>query len=326
MCVRLTMEASAPNTATRFAAAMLAAMMSWPAVATEGGLGRSVTGMTVLPDAGIVPSEPLTIFSVEQIYIDGSIGASRQVPVSGRTSLGIEGEVAFTLASVLRTWGSVGGWSFASGITLPYVWSEVTGSLSAGPGARSATDRTSNLFDLYFTPVLAGYHLSQTDHVALSFNFWAPTGEYEANALANPSLNNWTFVPQIAYTKLVPNDDMEFDVTLGLQLYTRNTATDYHNAPLLTLDVMGLKKFNNGLGVGLVVGTTQQLGNDSGPTADRLNGFVGRDVSVGPVVTLNTKLFGKNALSASLRWVPNVMSVNRLKSTRSFQAGATVAF
>lgn len=43
--------------------------------------------------------------------------------------------------------------------------------------------------------------------------------------------------------------------------------------------------FSNGLAIGLVLGTQQQLDSDSGPTADRLNGFRGRDWALGPVLT-----------------------------------------
>lgn len=43
--------------------------------------------------------------------------------------------------------------------------------------------------------------------------------------------------------------------------------------------------FSNGLAIGLVLGTQQQLDSDSGPTADRLNGFRGRDWGLGPVLT-----------------------------------------
>ncbi|MDR5809274.1 transporter [Caballeronia sp. LZ019] len=310
----------------RAAAAALLVITCSRANATEGGLGRPIAGMTVLSGIGIVPPEPVTVVSIQQMYLDGSIGGNRQVPIAGKTSLGIEGEIAFTLASILHVWGGVAGWDFASGITLPYVWTKVTGSLSAGRFSSSTSDRASNLFDMYFTPIEAGYHFTNTDHIALSFNFWAPTGHYDSNALANPSLNNWTFVPQIAYTKIVPQYNLEFDAVLGLQFYTRNTATDYHNAPLLTLDAMGIKRFSNGLGVGLVIGTVQQLGNDSGSLADRLNGFVGRDLSLGPILTYDTKVYGKHPLSASIRWVPSIASRNRLKSTNSFQATATVAF
>jgi hypothetical protein len=73
--------------------------------------------------------------------------------------------------------------------------------------------------------------------------------------LASPSLNNWTFIPQVAYTKIWPEEGVTFDVVSGVQFYTRNDATDYKNAPLFTLDVMGMKKFPGGLGLGLIVGT-----------------------------------------------------------------------
>ncbi|WP_438390303.1 SphA family protein [Caballeronia sp. DA-9] len=310
----------------RISIATVAALASiTSANATESALGRPVAGMSVLSGIGIVPPEPVTIVSIEQIYIDGSIGGNRQVPIAGKASLGVDAQIAFTLASVLRVWGGAGGWDFASGITVPYVWTEVNASFAAGRVGTSSSDRASNLFDLYFTPIVAGYHFSQTAHISLSFNFWAPTGRYDPSALANASLNNWTFVPQVAFTKFVPKYGLEFDVVGNLQFYTKNTATNYQNAPLFTLDALALKKFPNGLGMGLVLGTVQQLGNDSGPVADKLNGFVGHDFSMGPIVTYDTKIEGK-PLSASLRWVPSIVSVNRLKSTTSVMATATIAF
>ncbi|BBU33132.1 hypothetical protein BTHE68_68660 (plasmid) [Burkholderia sp. THE68] len=296
------------------------------ASATEGALGRPVAGTSVLSGVGIVPSDPVWIANLQTVYLDGSISSNRQVPIAGQRSLGLEGELSLTLASLLKVWGSYGGWAFASGITLPYVWEKVSGTFAVGQLNRTTSDRASNLYDMLFTPIEAGYHFSETDHIALSFNIWAPTGNYEAGALANPSLNNWTFVPQIAYTKLVPKYGLEFDAVMGLQFYTKNTATNYQNAPLFTLDVMGLKKFANGFGMGIVMGTVQQLGHDTGPTADRLDGFVGHDFTVGPIVTYDTKLGGKAPLSASLRWVPSVTSTNRLKSTKTFMATATLVF
>ena len=62
---------------------------------------------------------------------------------------------------------------------------------------------------------------------------------------------------------------------------------------------MGLKKFANGFGVGLVMG---------------------------PIVTCDTKIDGKLPLSASLRWVPSIAATHRLKSTSTVQATATLAF
>ncbi|WP_321797986.1 transporter [Caballeronia sp. J97] len=306
--------------------AVVSMLVAGSASATEGALGRPVAGTSVLSGVGIVPTEPAWIAGLETVYLDGSIGADRQVPIGGRSSLGVDGELSLTLASLLKVWGSAGGWAFASGITLPYVWENVAGSFSVGQLNTTTSDRVSNLYDMLFTPIEAGYHFSETDHIALSFNIWAPTGKYEAGALANPSLNTWTFVPQIAYTKIVPKYGLEFDAVMGFQFYTKNTATNYQNAPLFTLDVMGLKKFANGFGMGVVMGTVQQLGNDTGPTADRLDGFVGHDFSIGPIITYETRLGGKTPLSASLRWVPSVASTNRLKSTKTFMATATLVF
>lgn len=98
------------------------------------------------------------------------------------------------------------------------------------------------------------------------------------------------------------------------------------NAPLLTFDVMALKHLPHGISAGLIVGTVQQLGNDSGPTADKLNGFRGHDLAIGPIVTYDTKLNGKTPLSLSARWVPTVTSQNRLSSTRTFMVNAAIAF
>lgn len=243
--------------------------------------------------------EPILAVNIGELYLDGSISGSRTVPIAGKASLGIDAQVAFTLATVMKVWDTgPGAWNFASSFTLSYVWTKVTANLSAGRAGASTQDTASNLFDIYFTPIIAVYHFSKTEHVALSLNIWAPTGKYDPNALANPSLNNWTFVPQVAYTKLFPEHGLEFDAVAGLQFYTRNSATGYQNAPLFTLDTMLLKRFSNGAGVGLIAGTTQQLGDDSGPLADSLNGFRGHDWAMDPIVTYDTKIGARSLLSA----------------------------
>lgn len=311
-------------------AVVLCAALSSPtaAWATEGALGRQITGTNVQPNAGIVSPEPIWAVNLSQIYLDGNIGGSREVPIGGRTSLGLDAKVAFTLATVLKTWDTgPGRWNFASSFTLPYVWTKVNSTVT-GSGGRSAgqSDTASNLFDLYFSPIIAGYHFSETSHMALSLNIWAPTGKYNADDMANPSLNNWTFIPQVAYTKIFPDSGFQFDTVAGIQFYTRNNATDYRNAPLFSMDLMGRKVFSNGVSAGLILGTIQQLGNDSGPTADRLNGFKGHDWALGPIVTYDRKLADKRSLSLSLRWVPTISSTNRLDSNDTVMATATLVF
>lgn len=298
------------------------------AQATEGALGRQVTGTTVQPNAGIVSPEPVTVVNLSELYIDGRIKGSRETPVGRMTTLGLDGEVAFTLATLMKTWDTgLGRWNFASSVTLPYVWTRVSATLTGPRGNQDKnSDTASNLFDLYFTPIIAGYHFSQTQHMSLSLNIWAPTGKYDENALANPSLNNWTFIPQVGYTGIFPDSGMQLDATANIQFYTRNSATDYRNAPIFGLDVMARKMVGNGVGLGLVAGIQLQMGNDKGPTADKLNGFKGHDFALGPILTYDRKLADKRSLSFSLRWTPTIASTRRLDSTATFMGSAALVF
>lgn len=74
---------------------------------------------------------------------------------------------------------------------------------------------------------------------------------------------------------------------------------------------------------GVAVETVQQLGKDSGPTADKLNGFVGYDWTIGPILSYDTKLAGKAPLSFSL---PTIASNNRLNSTSTAMGTVTLLF
>ena len=73
-----------------------------------------------------------------------------------------------------------------------------------------------------------------------------------------------------------------------------------------------------------IIGTVQQLDDDTGPTANELNGFVGHEWNGGPIVTYDTKLAGKAPLGFS-RWVPSIESDKRL-SGDTIMATATLIF
>jgi hypothetical protein len=66
-------------------------------------------------------------------------------------------------------------------------------------------------------PIIASYHISQTDHLAFNFTIWAPTEEYDPNRLANLSTNTWTFIPGVAYTKIFPKPNIELSAAWSLQ-------------------------------------------------------------------------------------------------------------
>ena len=86
---------------------------------------------------------------------------------------------------------------------------------------------------------------------------------------------------------------MEFD--------TEDPATHYQNGILSDLEVLAIKRFKNGLGIGFVESWIQQVNDDAGAPA-ALNGFAGRAFGIGPIATYSTKV-GKSHLDLSARWI-----------------------
>src|SRR6266513_5353835 len=94
---------------------------------------------------------------------------------------------------------------------------------------------------------------------------------------------------------------MEFD--------TEDPATRYQNGILSDLEVLAIKRFKNGLGIGFVESWIQQVNDDKGAPA-ALNGFLGRAFGIGPIVTYSTKL-GKSHLDLNARYVHEFENRNR---------------
>jgi hypothetical protein len=288
--------------------AAMALCTSQRASATEGGIGRPITGMQVAPYAGIVPPTSDWIISVTSIYYEGSLGASKTIPIAGTVTAGLDYQVSYNLINSVKTWGiTAAGWNFASSFGVPIQYTGVSSFHGVLPD-----DHATQFADLFFTPVVAGYHLTKTDHIALSVQIYAPTGAYSTGNLANAGQNTWTITPTIAYTKLLPGKDIELSLNYGVEFYTPNNDTHYHNAPVSVLDVLALKRFAGGWGAGIVGGWIQQLGDDTGGLANLTGGAQGHAVGIGPMVTW-TGTVSKTPVSASLRWVNEFSVSNRPK-------------
>jgi len=287
---------------------MVGVSLSQTAWATEGGIGRPITGQQVTPYGGIVPPTSEWIVSAATVYYEGSLGASKSIPIAGQVTPGVNATAEYTILAAVKTWGiTVGGWNFASSFGVPVQYTNI----SSFHG-RLPDDHGTQFADFFFTPVIAGYHVTSNDHVALSVQIYAPTGAYNSNRLANAGQNTWTFTPTIAYTKLLPKQNIELSLNYGLEFYTPNKDTHYHNAPVSVLDLLALKRFSNGWGVGVVGGYVQQIDHDSGGIADIVGGAQGHSVGLGPMITWSGKI-QKTPVSAALRWVNEFNTSNRPK-------------
>jgi hypothetical protein len=295
------------------------------AFAVEGGLGRPISGMSIAPYAGVVPPEPGFAVATGETYYEGSIGGGRTVPIAGLLVANVDMKASFTPIALLYIWPTpTKEWNFASAISFPLAWLEVEANVSLGRLSVRKTDSTFGLFDLVFTPIVASHHFSQTDHLAFSFTFWAPTGSFETGKLVNLSLNNWTFIPGVAYTKIIPEGNIELTGIWQMEFYTENPATHFQNGILSDLEVLAIKRFKGGFGIGFVESWIQQVTDDGGATADVLNGFVGRAFGIGPIVTYSTKL-GKSHLDLSARWIHDFDTTKRVEGD-GFNFSASLKF
>jgi hypothetical protein len=293
------------------------------AFAVEGGLGRPISGMSIAPYAGVIPPEPGLAVATGETYYEGSIGTSRTVPIAGLLVANVDMKASFTPIALFYIWPTpTKEWNFASAVSFPLAWLEVTANLS-GPLPVRKTESTFGLFDLAFTPIVASYHFSQTDHLAFSFTFWAPTGSFEKGRLVNLSQNTWTFIPGVAYTKILPEDNIELTGIWQMEFDTEDHATHYQNGILSDLEVLAIKRFKNGLGIGFVESWIQQVNDDGGAPA-ALNGFAGRAFGIGPIVTYSTKL-GKSHLDFSARWIHDFGVSNRVAGD-GFNFSASLKF
>jgi hypothetical protein len=276
------------------------------ALATEGGVGRTVTGTGASPGMGVLPERPGTFVSLSAIQYSGNVSAEKSTPIAGQVALGIEHEFWLAMAQALYVWHvNPTGWSVATGAEFPYIWSEVNAVLERDAQRVAIRDDASSTYDIAAIPILVGRQLNKTEHVSLSLTVWTPSGEYDVVKLANPGLNVWTIVPSVAYTKYTPDQKIEITGVWGVQFSTENPDTHYKSGVLSTLDILAVEKYQK-VGLGAVFGWIEQITDDSGPIADPLDGFQGRAFGVGPIMTASTKLG-----EMSLRWVSEFDTTNR---------------
>ena len=271
--------------------------------ATEGGIGRPITGMQVQPMNGILPHENGGVLTLSSIYYDGKFERQGSVPIVGRVTGGLNYDVSYNLLNGIFVLNSNEKWSLATSVGVPVQYTKVGAYINNFDFEQYAT----NIGDVTFSPVLFNYHLNPIMHALFGVAVYAPTGSYDVNRLANAGQNTWTFVPNVAFTTILPQMNAEITTNMAYEFYTKNDKTGYTNGDIFRLDLLGLKRFGDlggdGLGAGAVFGWIEQTTDDKGRLADRLNGFQGRSLGVGPIFTYDKKLSETTAISASLRGI-----------------------
>ena len=299
-----------------FSAAMAAVMLcTAPAAnATEEALGRSITGAQITPYIGIIPPTPGWQFSLSYLYYDGNISGSRPVPIAGTSAVDLHANANLFAATFAYVWDTgPGRWNFASMFTVPYIYTSAVADLSVGPLSARTKDSSSGLYDLYFAPVIASYHVSEVEHWSFGVYIYAPTASYEKGQLTNDGLNVWTFSPAVGYTHLFQEGTFEMSALAGVDIYSKDNATDYQNGAVFRLDGLAMKRTPSGWGFGVAGGWIQQLSDDTGPIAEKLNGFVGHSLGLGPAISYSKAWSKENKVALTLRWLKEFDVKNRIE-------------
>jgi hypothetical protein len=283
------------------------------ALAEEGGAGHYTPGANAsFVDA--LPGKPGLALADFFVFYNASAGG--RLPIAGLISVTLDAKVfANSLVGIYQTPLALLGGSYAFGGIVPVLWMDVTGTVAAGSGTRSAGDSSSGIGDLLLYPFMLGWTAAGGDlKYDFRFGIYAPTGKFEAGALANVGKNYWTFEPTATVSFISSKIGLEASAYAAVDFNTKNKTTDYQTGTQFHLDATlaeHVPLFAGFFGVGANAFYYQQIAGDSGSGAT-LGDFKGRTIGVGPVASYAMKL-ESTQLALELKWLPELETKNRLK-------------
>jgi hypothetical protein len=279
--------------------------------ATEAVAGRYIPGAFAGPGMGIVPPMPGVYWALENVYYHGE--AAGNVPFGGgEIALGMTADMWITALAGVYVPGVdlPGNWTYAIQGVLPVGWTGAT----ADVGSFHTEDEVAGLGDIAVAPILLGWHNDAMDtFVSTSLTVTAPTGQWEDGRIVFVGLNYWTFTPAVAYTHLWHEQGIDFSANFGIDINTTNPDTDYYSGAMAHLDLSLTKNVTENLSLGLIGGVLYQFEDDDSAFADAHDGFKGRSVAIGPLVSYKAK-FGENTeIDMTLKWSHELDVKNRME-------------
>ncbi len=125
---------------------------------------------------------------------------------------------------------------------LPYVVADLNGKLAGIQMARHRSGLADSTFrlaaNIYGAPAMHANKFAKyrpKTLVGASLTVIAPTGQYDPNVLINVGANRWAFKPELGISRF--EGKWEFEVALGVWLYTKNTS--FYGRNVQTQDPLG---------------------------------------------------------------------------------------
>ena len=282
--------------------------------AEEGGGGHYAPGgAATLID--LLPTEPGFILQPIYFHYRGDAGASKTFPIAGRITANLEAEVNSVTLGALYTFDrTVLGAHYTAGVYAPYIWKDVSATLSSGLGTIRREDKVDSFGDITLLPVGLAWKKGDWQFGGL-LPIYAPTGSYEVGRLANPGLNYWTFDPTVQLSYGSEKSGFNAALFAGMTFNTENNDTDYQSGSVLHVEasVQQLLPLGPGfIGLGANGFLYEQVTGDSGSGAV-LGDFKGRSMGIGPVIDYILPFKSGSSLVVEFRWLPELDTKNRLE-------------
>jgi len=273
--------------------------------AEEGGSGHYFPGsMASFMDG--VPSDPVFIARLNVLSYEGSIAATRVLPVAGLLAAGLDVKfkgLGLTFAWAPK-WDLGDKWSYAAMATIPWLKIDVSADIIDEVKGIGTSDSRTGLGDMVLIPLAFNYKHSADLNYNFRITAYAPTGEYTKGRLANTGKNFWTIEPTAALIYLGQKNGREASLFFGVDFNQENDATNYKSGTQVHLDGTLAQHFPlwGGLaGVGATGFWYRQVTGDSGEGAT-FGDLKAEANGIGPVVSLVGNI-GDVPVSAELKWL-----------------------
>jgi hypothetical protein len=284
-----------------------------PVFAEENAVGRSLPGIWVMPQAGVVSTTPGFSFTLMPIGYLGSISGNREVAINGNLVGNISAYISENLLVpqyVYKTESTKV--SLSSSFYLPMNWQSTSGSIQFDNFSRNRLDISGGISDVFFSPLTVGLHFSDTNNLAIDMKVFAPSGQFTPGNLSNLGMGEWTFMPNVSHTYMWAKRGLELDNNIGFDIYSKNPVNNYTSGVMFHWDGMLVQYLSKRAGIGAIVSNLTQITNDTGPLTDQLHGFQGRAWGAGPMALYVIKP-GKPGVTLQFRWVPEFAVTNLVK-------------
>jgi hypothetical protein len=294
-----------------------AAFLPGLAQAAEGGAGFYLLGSKG-PAAGITPP-PGVYFQNDFYYYSGDLGGNRQLPTGGRLAVGVQGEAAIEIPTVL--WilpEEVMGAHVGLSATVPLGWKNTDADLTlAGPAGGAATGSVSDGVFTVGDPLIGGFlgWESGSFHWQVGTLINVPIGDYQDGEISNIAFNHWGADVYAAATWLDPTIGLDLSGVIGMTFNAENPATDYRTGNEFHFEWAAVQHFNEQFDAGLVGYYYDQVTGDSGDGAARP--FKGRAAAIGATIGWNFKM-GELPVAARIKYFHEFAVENRAEGDAVF--------